>query len=92
MSTRGRQWIALMLSGIFPGLGQLYLRRWGKGAAFLVAGGVLSWLLGVSVPLEDLLAGQLSSPLAALGVTLALLCVYLWSVWDAWRTGGESKG
>ena len=92
MPTRRRQWIALILSGILPGLGQLYLRQWGRGASFLVAGCLLCWLLGLSVPVEDLLAGQLSSPLSALGVTLALLGLYLWSAWGAWRDGVESKG
>ena len=43
--SRRRQWIALILSGIFPGLGQLFLCAWGKGVAFLLAGGVLTWAM-----------------------------------------------
>ena len=64
-----RQWIALTLSGVFPGLGQLFLRSWGKGVAFLLAGGVLTWAMGQLVSLEDLLAGHVAYPL----VTLALV-------------------
>lgn len=79
-----RQWVALVLSGIFPGLGQFYLRAWGKGAAFLVAGGVATWAFGRLVSVEDLLGGLLPHPLATLGVLLALLAVFLWSIVDAW--------
>ncbi len=92
MSTHGRQWMALILSGIFPGLGQFYLRRWGTGAGFLALGAGFSWVMALSVPLEDVLAGQLPNPLLTLSAPLALLVVFLWSVWDAWRFAGESKG
>ena len=86
-----RQWIALILSGIFPGLGQFYLRAWGKGAAFFLAGIAITWVLGEAVSVEDLLAGDLPHPLAALALVLALLAVFLWSVIDAWRSGGKSQ-
>jgi hypothetical protein len=86
-----RQWIALILSGVFPGLGQLYLRVWWKGAAFVMAGCVATWALGRLISVEDLLAGHLSHPAATLGVTVALLGVFLWSVVDAWRTGGRVR-
>jgi hypothetical protein len=84
---RRRQWIALILSGTFPGLGQCFLRMWGTGVAFLLAGGGLTWALGQLVSIEDLLAGHVSSPLATLAVVLALVAVFLWSVVDAWRSG-----
>jgi hypothetical protein len=86
---RRRQWMALILSGIFPGLGQLYLRAWGKGLAFLLGGLVASWALGRLISIDDLLAGQLSSPAATLASVLALLVLSLWSVVDAWRSGGR---
>ena len=89
--SRRRQWIALILSGVFPGLGQLFLRAWGKGVAFLLAGGGLTWALGHLVSLEDLLAGRLSSPLLSLAVVLVLVAVFLWSVVDAWRAGAGSQ-
>ena len=85
MSVGRRQWIALTLSGIFPGLGQLYLGRWVTGAAFLSAASVLSWLLGRSASPGDLLTGRLPDPLASLGIVAALLLVALWSAWDAWH-------
>ena len=61
-----RQWIALILSGVFPGLGQLFLRSWGKGVALLLAVGVLTWAMGDLVSLEDLLAGRVAYPLVTL--------------------------
>jgi hypothetical protein len=88
--SRRHQWIALILSGVFPGLGQLFVRAWGKGVAFLLAGGVLTWALGHLVSPEDLLAGRLSHPLVTLALILALLGVFLWSLLDAWRVGGRS--
>lgn len=79
-----RQWIALTLSGVFPGLGQFYLQAWGKGAAFLIVGGVAIWTLGEMVSVQDLMNGLLPHPLATLAVVLTLLAVFLWSIADAW--------
>ena len=93
MTVRGsrRQWIALILSGVFPGLGQFYLRAWGKGAAFLFAGGAATWALGRLVSVQDLVAGLLPYPTATLSALLALLAVFLWSVVDAWLSGGRPR-
>ena len=82
-STRGRQLIALTLSGIFPGLGQFYNHQPLKGIGFVAVGVVLSWLAGRAVP-DDLLA------MKPLGMALilpigALLIVSCWSLIDAWR-------
>lgn len=80
-----RRAIALILSGVFPGLGQLYNREWIKGAALVIAGLVLSWVLGRALPrtLEAALAAPVApSGLWALGL---LLVIWLWSVVDAWR-------
>lgn len=77
---------ALILSGVFPGLGQFYNRQLGKGAAFLAVGVGLSWLLGRALP-TDLLLIQ---PEARLLVPLCLLLlVWLWSIIDAWRVAGR---
>jgi hypothetical protein len=84
-----RQWVALILSGIFPGLGQLYLRAWAKGAGFFIAGVVASWALSSLLSLDDLLAGSLPHPLIAFGLLLALLVLFLWSIADAWIAGGR---
>jgi len=85
-SARRRKVIALILSGVFPGLGQFYNRQLIKGVAFLVAGIVLNWLLARAVP-AGLLA--LIRPEANLIVLFCvLLAVWLWSIIDAWRTAG----
>jgi hypothetical protein len=86
-SARRQQVIALILSGVFPGLGQFYNRQPGKGAAFLAAGVVLTWLLGRAVPTDSLLLIQ---PEARLILPLCiLLIVWLWSLLDAWRVAGR---
>lgn len=89
MANRRRQWIALILSGVFPGIGQLYLQAWGKGLAFIIAGGLTSWALGKLLSVQDLLTGLLPHPKTTLGFTLALLALYLWSSVDAWLTAGR---
>ncbi len=80
-----RKLVALILSGVFPGLGQLYNRDWLRGAPFLIAGVLLSWLVTRALPRDlDVLA---SAPLPAitLGALALLLAVWIWSVVDAWR-------
>src|SRR2546428_230937 len=52
-AARRRKTVALVLSGIFPGLGQLYNRQPFKGAVFVALGLVLSWLTGRAVPTRD---------------------------------------
>ena len=91
MPNRRRQWIALILSGVFPGFGQLYLRAWGKGVAFTIAAVAASWPLGQLVSVQDLLTGLLPHPGAALGLTLILLALYLWSSVDAWVSAGKAQ-
>lgn len=80
---RRQQLIALILSGVFPGLGQFYNRELRKGAVFLVAGIVLSWFLSRAVPTASL---TLIQPAPDLLVPLCLLLiVWLWSITDAWH-------
>ena len=88
---RRRQWVALILSGVLPGLGQLYLRSWGKGIAFLLATLVGFWVLGQMASMDDLLAGSVPSPGATLAVMLVLVAVVCWSLLDAWRAGGGPR-
>ena len=86
-SARRRKLIALILSGVFPGLGQFYNRQPRKGGAFLAAGIVLSWFLGREVPTAPM---TLIQPGANLIVPLCvLLIVWLWSIIDAWRVAGR---
>src|SRR5262245_62084118 len=80
-----RKLVALILSGVFPGLGQLYNREWGKGAGFVLAGLVLSWLTMRALPgdLDELMSAPL--PTSVLGALVLLLAVWIWSLVDAWR-------
>jgi hypothetical protein len=85
-SARRRQVVGFILSGIFPGIGQLYNREYFKGVLFLTAGSVLSWLIGRATP-TDLLA--LARPSASVMLPLAaLLAVWVWAIVDAWRVAG----
>ena len=84
---RRRRAIALILSGMFPGLGQFDNRQHVKGGLFLIAATVLSWFLGRATPANPL---ALVQPGAALILSfVALLGLWLWSVIDAWRVAGR---
>jgi len=86
-SVRRQQVIALILSGVFPGLGQFYNHQARKGVVFLGAGIVLIWLLGRAVPTGSLLLIQ---PDARLLLRLCVLViVWLWFIIDAWRVAGR---
>jgi hypothetical protein len=80
-----RRVVALVLSGFFPGLGQLYNRQWLKGTAFAVAGVLLSWLAMRGLP--GTLEALASAPpdRTVLGESGLLLAIWVWSVIDAWR-------
>jgi hypothetical protein len=80
---RRRQVVGFILSGIFPGLGQLYNREYLKGVLFLSAGAVLIWLLGRATPTDLLALAQPSTTLILLLATL--LAIWLWAIIDAWR-------
>jgi hypothetical protein len=88
-STGRRKVIALFLSGIFPGLGQLYNRQFIKAVMFLVGGLVLSWLLGRAAP-SDLVALLSAPPGSTLIIPLCLLlAIWIWSLIDAWWVAGR---
>ena len=87
-SPQRRKVVALILSGIFPGLGQFYNRQPFKGMAFVVAGGVLTWLSGRAIP-GDLLT-QNPPGLGLLFWPCVLLIVWCWSLIDAWRAAYRS--
>jgi arabinogalactan oligomer/maltooligosaccharide transport system permease protein len=83
---RRRQAVGFILSGIFPGLGQLYNREYLKGVLFIIPGAVLTWLVSRALP-ADLLA--LAQPGATMMLLLAtLLALWLWAIIDAWRVAG----
>jgi hypothetical protein len=82
---------ALILSGIFPGLGQLYNREFLKGVLFLAAGAVLTWPLAEAVLIDPLAFIEDGvSPLELLAM-LTLLAIWIWSVIDAWRRAGRQS-
>ncbi|MGD0946965.1 MAG: DUF5683 domain-containing protein [Candidatus Binatia bacterium] len=78
--------LAAVLSGLFPGLGQLYNRERWKALLFLIGGAVTATvplsLLDVDIDLDNLAAGMRNMLLAS----LPFLVVALWSVIDAYRT------
>ena len=96
-STPRQKVIALVLSGIYPGLGQFYNREPVKGAAFVVASIVLSWLSARALPGDLLTLDRLSGEALAsisfgtdLLVSLMLLLgVWIWSLVDAWRVAAR---
>ena len=84
---RRRQVVGFILSGVFPGLGQLYNREYLKGALFVVPGAVLSWLASREIPTDLLALARLSPALTLL--LGALLGLWLWAIVDAWRVAGR---
>lgn len=77
--------IALTLSGLFPGLGQLYNGDLGRGLAFAVAGALTAFgpwnPLEIEIDPDDPAAGLRNVLLAS----LPFLAIALWSAIDAWR-------
>jgi hypothetical protein len=84
---RRRQVVGFILSGIFPGLGQLYNREYLKGVLFIVPSAVLTWLTLRAAPTDLLALAQPSATLMRL--LAALLAVWLWAIIDAWRVAGR---
>ena len=85
-TTRRSPLLAVVLSGLFPGLGQLYNRQRLKALLFLI-GGVVTAVgplspLDVNIDLDNPAAGMRNVLLAS----LPFLIVALWSVVDAYRT------
>ena len=76
-----------MLSGIFPGIGQLYNRQPVKGAIGLVLGVVLTWAAARAAPADPLALVQPGTDV--LVPLFALLAVWGWSLVDAWRVAGR---
>ena len=80
--------VAGFLSAILPGLGQLYCRAWGRGAAFLVAGLGTDGFFGVTSGMWEY--GRSHVPPQPVGPfvvgSLLLLGVAVWSILDATRT------
>ena len=88
---RRRPLVAAVLSGIFPGLGQLYNRQPLKALLFLAGGVVTSfgpWSpLDVDIDLSDPAPGMQKVLLAS----LPFLVIALWSVIDAYRAARSTS-
>jgi len=80
-----RPWIAAFLSGLFPGLGQLYNRDFLRAALFFVAGILTSFgpLNPLAVPID--LENPVPGLQRVLLESLPFLLLALWSVVDAYR-------
>ncbi len=88
--------LAVLLSGIFPGLGQLYNRQMGKGIAFLLGASILATTFLLQVDPEALQKSAMTGlPPANFGqlllLGLLLFALLLWSLIDAARSAGRSS-
>lgn len=88
-------WVAGLLSGVLPGLGQFYNRQWGKGVGFLFGVVVPIVVLLESVNTETLQrAAESGTPPDNIGLLFGLailsLAVAIWSIADAARTAKKS--
>jgi hypothetical protein len=86
---RGRSRVlAMTLSGIFPGLGQLYNREPWRALAFFAAAVVTGFgpwnPLAIDIDIDDPVAGLRNVLLAS----IPFLAIALWSVIDAYRRAG----
>ncbi len=76
---------ALVLSGIFPGLGQLYNRELIKAALFAAPSVGLSWRVTQAVSVDPLAPIERGASPTVILAMLTLLAIWCWSVIDAWR-------
>ena len=85
-------WVAGILSGVLPGLGQFYNRQWLKGVGFLLGTMVVDAVLGVTAGMIKFF--QSGAPPENTGLFLfgsvMVLGIVIWSITDAARTAGRS--
>ena len=96
MGTEGASknpWIAGILSGVLPGLGQFYNRQWLKGVGFLLGTLVVDGVLGVTTGMIKFF--QSGAPPENTGQflfgSLIVLALVIWSISDAARTAQRSQ-
>ena len=96
MGTEGpskNPWIAGILSGVLPGLGQFYNRQWLKGVGFLLGTLVVDGVLGVTAGMVKFF--QSGAPPENTGLflfgALIVLALVVWSISDAVRTAQRSQ-
>ena len=96
METKAKNpWVAGILSGVLPGLGQFYNRQLGKGVGFLIGflvlGGVL--VFGIDLQMLDKAMSSGTQPenlWLLLAVEVLVLILVIWSITDAARTAKRS--
>jgi TM2 domain-containing membrane protein YozV len=81
--------IALILSAIFPGLGQIYVKQIPKGAILIVLNLIINFLL--INPLEAIMESggsmtDMSTLYIVLGYTVAGLILWIYAIIDAKKT------
>src|SRR2546428_4502594 len=97
METKAKNpWVAGILSGVLPGLGQFYNRQWGKGVGFLLGVVIPIGVLLSSVNLEALQrAAESGTPPDNIGLLFSLailsLAIAIWSITDPTRTAHRSR-
>src|SRR5205823_7680293 len=78
-------WVAGILSGVLPGLGQFYNRQWLKGVGFLLGTMVVDAVLGVTAGMIKFF--QSGAPPENTGLFLfgsvMVLGIVIWSITDA---------
>ena len=86
-------WVAGILSGVLPGLGQFYNRQWLKGVGFLLGTMVVDAVLGVTAGMIKFF--QSGAPPENTGLflfgALIVLALVVWSISDAVRTAQRSQ-
>jgi len=84
--------LAALLSGVLPGAGQMYNRHWVKGIGFMIPVMGVSGLLRRRLMLTGgSLVGLVAHDAETWLAQLVLLGVAIWSVLDAYRTGGKRR-
>lgn len=79
--------VAIILSGVFPGIGQIYNEDWAKGAAFFIASILLDvTLLPEGVGYWDIISGQVTLTLNLYLRILGLVLFRVGAVLDAERS------
>ena len=97
METKAKNpWVAGILSGVLPGLGQFYNRQLGKGVGFLVGFLVLAGVLvsGIDLHMLEQAMASGSQPedlWLLLAVEVLMLILVIWSVTDAARTAKRTQ-
>ena len=89
-------WVAGILSGVLPGLGQFYNRQLGKGVGFLIGFLVLGGILvfGIDLQMLDKAMSSGTQPenlWLLLAVEVLVLILVIWSITDAARTAQRSQ-